>query len=67
MGGIREIERKQLCFFVKKGDADIFYEQIQQLHEFVKKEWIEKGNPSKYFEKVGLKIIVILETVSKEM
>jgi len=25
-----------------KGDGDIFYEQLQQLNDFVKKEWVEK-------------------------
>jgi len=29
-------------FFIKKGDGDIFYEQLQQLNDFVKKEWVEK-------------------------
>ena len=28
MGGIREQDRKRLCFFIKKGDADMFYEQL---------------------------------------
>jgi len=30
------------CVFIKKGDGDIFYEQLQQLNDFVKKEWVEK-------------------------
>jgi len=25
------------CVFIKKGDGDIFYEQLQQLNDFVKK------------------------------
>jgi len=41
MGGMREYDRKRLCF-IKKGDGDIFYEQLQQLNDFVKKEWVEK-------------------------
>ena len=40
MGGMREYDRKRLCFFIKKGDGDIFYEQLQQLNDFVKKEWV---------------------------
>jgi hypothetical protein len=40
MGGMREYARKRLCFFIKKGDGDIFYEQLQQLNDFVKKEWV---------------------------
>jgi len=35
MGGMREYDR--LVFFIKKGDGDIFYEQLQQLNDFVKK------------------------------
>ncbi len=64
MGGIREKDRHRLCFFVKKGNADIFYEQLQKLHEFVKKEWVDKGNQVEKFEKSGLKIIVILDNAS---
>jgi len=40
MGGMREYDRKRL-FFIKKGDGDIFYEQLQQLNDFVKK-WVER-------------------------
>lgn len=28
MGGIREYDRKRLCFFIKKGNADTFYQQL---------------------------------------
>lgn len=64
MGGIRELDRKRLCFFVKKGDADIFYEQVQQLNEFVKQEWIGKGNAAENFEKAGPRVVVILDNAS---
>ena len=64
MGGMREQARRRLCFFVKKGDADIFYEQLVQLYEFVKKEWIDKGNRAEDFEQSGPKIIVILDNAS---
>lgn len=32
MGGIREGDRKRGCFFIKKGEVDIFYEQLQHLN-----------------------------------
>lgn len=64
MGGVRESDRKRVCFFIKKGDADTFYEQLNQLHELVKKEWIERGNQEKYFQDLGLKIIVVLDNAS---
>jgi len=35
MGGIREQDRKRVCFS-SRGNADTFYEQVQQLHEFVR-------------------------------
>lgn len=42
MGGIREQDRKRVCFLIQRGNADTFYEQIEQLHEFVKQEWISQ-------------------------
>ena len=64
MGGIREHDRKRLCFFIKKGDADTFYEQLQQLNDFVKKEWVEKGNILAEFEEKGPKLVIILDNAS---
>ena len=64
MGGIREQDRRRLCFFVKKGDAEIFYEQLVQLHKFVKQEWIENGNNAEDFQQSKPKIIVILDNAS---
>ena len=64
MGGIREYDRKRLCFFIKKGNADTFYEQLQQLNLLVRNEWIEKGNPREDFQKIGPKIVVILDNAS---
>jgi len=62
MGCIRESDRKRICFFVKKGDGDIFYEQLHQLVENLKQEWIEQGNAAVDFEKV--KIVIILDNAS---
>lgn len=64
MGAIREVDRKRVCFFVKKGNADIFYEQLQQLNELIKQEWVSKGNYPEYFSKLGPKIILILDNAS---
>lgn len=44
MGGIRELDQKRLCFFVRRGDADIFSEQLQQLQKFVKQESVTQAN-----------------------
>ena len=64
MGGMREHDRKRLCFFIKKGNADTFYEQLQQLNEFVKKEWIEQGKKPEDFKESGPKIVIILDNAS---
>jgi transposase len=64
MGGIREHDRKRLCFFIKKGDGDTFYEQLQQLNDFVKKEWVEKGHQPEDFKEKGPKIVIILDNAS---
>ncbi|HIK08107.1 MAG TPA: IS630 family transposase [Trichormus sp. M33_DOE_039] len=64
MGAIRELDRKRVCFFVKKGNAYIFYEQLHQLNELIKQEWISQGNVGKDFSKHGPKIILILDNAS---
>jgi len=64
MGGIRESDRKRVCFFVKKGEGDIFYEQLQQLNELVKNEWISLVNRIEDFQAKGPKIIIILDNAS---
>lgn len=64
MGGLREHDRKRLCFFIKKGNADTFYEQLQQLNYFVRLEWVEKGNKPEDFKNTGPKIVIILDNAS---
>ncbi len=64
MGGIRESDRKRICFFINKGNADTFYEQLNHLHELIKKEWIEKGNREEDVRVQGPKIIIILDNAS---
>ena len=64
MGGIREGDRKRVCFFIKKGEGDIFYEQLQQLNKLIKEEWISQGNCLEDFQEHGPKIILILDNAS---
>ncbi len=40
MGGLRYHDRKRLCYFVNKGNADSFFEQLEKLNEFIKQEWV---------------------------
>lgn len=64
MGGIREHDRKRLCFFIKKGDADTFYEQLKLLNDFGKNEWVDKGNSPSDFKDKGPKIVIVLDNAS---
>jgi transposase len=64
MGAIREADRKRVCFFIKKGNADVFYEQLQRLNELIKQEWVDQGKRSEDFSQMGPKIILILDNAS---
>ncbi len=64
MGGLRLCDKKRLCYFVDKGNGDTFYEQLKQLYEFVRQEWIANGYSSKDFCSLGPKIIIILDNAS---
>ena len=54
----------QVCFFIKKGNADIFLSQLQQFNELIKQEWVDKGNCSSNFQSHGPRIILILDNAS---
>lgn len=64
MGAIRESDRKRVCFFIEKGNADIFLEQLQQFNELIKQEWVNKGNCCEDFTLHGPRIILILDNAS---
>jgi hypothetical protein len=64
MGGLRYHDRKRLCFFVDKGNADSFFEQLVKLNEFVKQEWVGQGNSSELYERICPRVIVILDNAS---
>lgn len=64
MGGLRLSDKKRLCYFIKKGNAETFYEQLKQLNEFVLKEWVYQGNKAEDFQSKGSKIVIILDNAS---
>jgi transposase len=64
MGGMRYHDRKRLCFFIDKGNADSFFEQLVKLNDFVKQEWIQQGNSSELYERVGPRVLIILDNAS---
>ena len=53
-----------MCFFVEKGNADVFYEQVKKLHEFVRKEWMEQTNKAEGAKQHEPKIVFILDNAS---
>ncbi len=64
MGGVRYHDRKRVCFFIDKGNSHTFYEQLEQLNEFIKKEWVEAGHLEGEFQKSGSEILIILDNAS---
>lgn len=64
MGGLRYHDKKRLCFFIKQGNGESFLEQLAQLENFVKQEWLSQGNQSESFSDTGPKIVVILDNAS---
>jgi transposase len=64
MGGLRYHDRKRLCFFIDRGNADSFFEQLVKLNEFVKQEWVAQGNESGLYERIGPRVLIILDNAS---
>ena len=64
MGGLRHHDRKRLCYFVDKGNADSFFEQLEKLNEFVKQEWMMQGNRAELYERIGTRVLIILDNAS---
>ena len=64
MGGLRHHDRKRLCYFLDKGNADSFFEKLEKLNEFVRQEWIPQGNKAELYARIGTKILIILDNAS---
>ena len=64
MGGLRYSDRKRVCFVIKKGNSETFYEQLKKLNEYLKEEWVSQRNNPEEFEKKGPKIVIILDNAS---
>ncbi len=64
MGGLRYHDKKRINFVIKKGNADVFYEQIKSLNNFLIQEWIEQGNTIDNFYTGSAKIVIILDNAS---
>ena len=64
MGGLRYHDKKRINFVIKKGDADVFYEQLTILYKLILQEWIEQGNKIENFNDCSAKIVIILDNAS---
>ena len=45
-------------------NADSFFEQLIKLNEFAKQEWVDQGNPSELYQRIGPRVLVILDNAS---
>ena len=61
MGGLRYHDRKSLSFFVDKGNGESFFEQLGKLSKFVCAEWVSQGNKPELYERIGPRVVVILD------
>ncbi len=64
MGGLRYHDKKRLNFVIKKGNTDVFYEQLEYLNKFLLQEWIEQGKGIEDFQDSSAKIVIILDNAS---
>ncbi len=64
MGGLRYSDKKRICFVIKKGDSETFYEQLKQLNKQIQQEGESQGNNPQEFRQKGPKIVIILDNAS---
>ncbi len=56
--------QKRICFVIKKGNSETFYEQLKQLNNQIGQEWESQGNNLQEFREQGPKIVIILDNAS---
>ena len=64
MGGLRYHDRKNLTFFVDNGNGESFFESLEKLNQFIKAEWIKQGNKLELYERIGTRVLIILDNAS---
>ncbi|MCY7278821.1 MAG: IS630 family transposase [Phormidesmis sp. CAN_BIN44] len=64
MGGLRYHDHQRKCYFIEQGNGDSFYANLVKLHQFVKQEWVEKGNVEGEFEQKGPRVLIVLDNAS---
>jgi len=64
MGFLRYSDKKRFVEFIKKGNAETFYEVMKVFYAEVIREWVEAGNMAEEFNEKGPKIVIILDNAS---
>lgn len=58
------ITKKRMNVVIKKGNANIFYEQIKYLNNFLLQEWLKQGKTIEEFKDASAKIVITLDNAS---
>ena len=63
-GGLRHHDRKNLTFFVDNGNGESYFESLEKLNQFIKAEGIKQGNKLELYERIGTRVLIILDNAS---
>ena len=47
-----------------KGDGESFFESLEKLNKFICTEWVEQGNKHELYERIGPRVLIILDNAS---
>ncbi len=64
MGGIRLSDKKRVVDFIKKGTGEIFFSVLKGFYTEVKYEWAGEDKNVDDFERLGPKVVIILDNAS---
>ena len=64
MGGLRYHDKLSLNFYVDKGSGESFFDSSEKLNNFIKAEWVRQGNRLELYERIGTRVLVILDNAS---
>lgn len=64
MGGLRYHDHQRKCYFIEQGNGESFLANLVKLNQFVKQEWVGKGNLEGEFEQKEPRVLIILDNAS---
>ena len=64
MGGVRLSDKKRIVDFISKGTGDSFFSVLHGFYDEVKQEWAGEDRSIDDFERIGPKILIILDNAS---